>query len=184
MKAYVTTIGEKTTDLCCWQLERLGFEVIKLDVIESWWEKYQRFINTANEDCIRIDADVIPNQELADFAKRVEQGILSKHWLMAQFNTYDFYKNKVGITSPVFYRQEALAIIRRNLIKLDPGRPEASAWRLDEINPNRNLTSPLVVGFHGFFQDKPAIERAKVNKISRRQNSDYDWTFVERVNDL
>jgi hypothetical protein len=36
MYVFLTTIGEKTTDLAEWQCKRLGFDVIKLDKKEEW----------------------------------------------------------------------------------------------------------------------------------------------------
>ena len=91
MKAYLTTIGELTTDICKKQLERFGYEVIVLGGIEAWPDKYKRFIETANEDCIRIDADIVPNENIKEIAGEVihKTKILGEKILMMQFHCYE-----------------------------------------------------------------------------------------------
>jgi len=175
MIAFLCSIGERTTEICRWQLERLGFEVIVLDEVEPWLVKYLRFIDMANEDCIRIDADVIVNDKLL-----LEIDQIPKEMLMAQFQGFDFYKNEVGICSPCFYTKEALEIIRINFDKLDERRPEATAWRLKDIN-DLTWTGERVIGMHGFFQDKETIKRAKKNKADRKQDSLYDWELCDKI---
>ena len=72
MNAYLCTIGEPTTNLCKSQLERFGFEVVLLDKVEPWIDKYKRVIAMADEDCIRIDADIIPNKNIKLFQRGVD----------------------------------------------------------------------------------------------------------------
>jgi len=70
MKAFVFSIGERTTGLCVEQLEKMGFEVILYKDNTSLWDKLKRFYTEAletNEDkFLRIDADIIPNQNVKD----------------------------------------------------------------------------------------------------------------------
>lgn len=182
MKIFVTSIGERTTMLTCWQLKRLGFEVVLLLDNESWPDKYARFINMAvqhNKPCLRVDADVICNQELFNYSNEYNL-ITLKRPLMVQFHTYDLYRNSIGITSPVLYSRKALKIIQANLTNISQDRPEATAWRLPEINPY-TVTSPLVVGFHGFYQDGKTLARAKENKKMRQQDHLYDWPLVDEI---
>lgn len=61
MKAYVTSIGEPTTDLCVWSLERNGFETVLIQDQTTLAEKLKRIYSEADEDFVRIDADVIVN---------------------------------------------------------------------------------------------------------------------------
>jgi hypothetical protein len=175
MKAYLTSIGEKTADICKEQLEKLGLEVVLLDKKESWEDKYRSFINTATEDCIRIDADIIPNENIKELPM--------KNRMMTQALGYDFYKNKVGVIGILYYSEKALEIIRNNFDNIDWRRPEATAWRLPEINL-KNETIELVCGMHGFFQDKETIERAYKNKIDRKQIKDYDFDLVNKIMNL
>lgn len=175
MKAYITSIGEKTTDICKEQLERFGYEVEVLDGNENWYDKYKRFIFKANEDCIRIDADVIPNENvkhLDDFAQ-----------LMVQAKTYDFYKNNLSVTSPVLYRKEAIDIIRGNWNLVGKSRPETDASRIPELNQWFHTTD-WVVGIHGFFQTKEDLKRHLNNKIVRKQLEYYDFLLAEKLINL
>jgi len=170
MKCFLTSIGERTTELCRWQLEKLGFEVVLLDEKESWIDKYKKFIFMADKDCLRIDSDVIPNKNI--------KKLVSDCW-MVQAKTYDLYRNDVWFTSPVFYSKEAIDLIRLNFDLLDKNRPETSAWRLIPKDKLKNLD--IIVGIHGFFQDKETIERAKQNKINRGQIQDYYFELVEKI---
>jgi len=172
MKAYVTSIGEKTTEICCEQLKKYGFEVVLLDGQEKWFDKYKRFISMANEDCLRIDADVIPNQRIKEVKDAFEG------FMMVQYSMYCFYKNDVRVGNPVLYRKRALDIIKRYIDKLDRLRPETAAWRLDEIRPHA-FTNYLVVGMHGFFQNNEEVERER----SRRRHV-FDFDLVDRLRQL
>lgn len=175
MKAYVTSIGEWTTEICCEQLRRFGFEVVLLDGVEPWWDKYQKFIKMADEGCLRIDADVIVNENIRDIFKALTLGAL-----MIQCKGYDFYRNDIGIISPIYYSERALKIIKENLDYLSPQRPEATAWRLPEINPF-TATCDLVIGMHGFFQDRTAFDRALKNKTDRKQIEGYDFELADKL---
>ncbi len=179
MKAYLTTIGERTTEICKSQLERFGFEVVVLDGLEPWEQKYKRFIEMADEHCIRVDADVIVNRYI-NTAFNYQK---TKGHLMVQFQAYDFYRNNVGVCSPVYYHPTALAIIRRDFEHLDLRRPEATAWRLPDINKH-TYTSKAVVGIHGFFQTKEDMDRHRQNKIDRKQITEYDFELAEKLINL
>lgn len=185
MKAYLTSIGEKTTKLCQEQLQRFGFEVVLLDGQEAWINKYKRFIEMANEDCIRIDADVIPNSNIAMIENDLNYAYnkMGQDMLMAQWKCYDFYRNNVGVCSPVYYSKEALDIIKADFNQLDFSRPEATAWRLRRIN-DRTYTGDLIVGMHGFFQDEQHLSRHLENKIERKQMSEYDFDLAIKLREL
>lgn len=183
MKAFVTSVGEKTTQICCDQLKRFGFEVILLDKKEPWFEKYKRFIvyaSNENEDCLRIDADVIVNSFIVRAQKDLRE---HKGNFMMQYTIYDFYLNGIKLGQPVLYSKGSFKIIMDNFKNLDERRPEASAWRLKEINHfTKNIDT--VVGMHGFFQNKETVERAELNKRARKQIGKYDFALVEKLMNL
>lgn len=182
MKAYVTTIGEKTTELCCSQLEKFGFEVVLLDKIESWESKYKRFINMAHEDnenCLRVDADVIVNENI----KTLGGNHLTPRILIESGSLYDLYRNGVFRGSPIFYTKKAIGIIHRYKSMLHPNRPESSACRLDGINPHK-YQSDTIVGMHGFFQNRDAVEKAMINKKDRKQQDLFDFELVDKLMNL
>jgi len=170
MKAYVTSVGERTAQICCEELERFGFKVVLLDGKEPWINKYSRFIKTANEDCFRVDADIIPNSKILQVSDLSKDAWVIQNWI------WDFYKNDLSITGPIFYRKRALDVIRENLDKLNPNRPEATALRLSEVNQHIFLAD-LILGMHGVGADRETMERAKKNKIARGHLKKYNYNF-------
>mgnify|MGYP001577335249 CR=1 FL=1 len=177
LKAYLTTIGERTTDICKWQLERLGFEVVLLDKVEPWGEKYRRFIRLANENCLRVDADVIVNKNILE-CKNLPDDV------MAQFTCFDFYRNDVWNTCPVYYGKEISEIIKSNLDKIGNNRPETEAWRLPQVQPLTLILDKKCYGMHGFFQDDATHGRAYQNRKDRGQLEQFDFELVERLKKL
>lgn len=185
MRAYVTSIGERTTQICCDQLKRRGFDVELLDSIKPWYEKYTEFIFKAKsygKDCVRVDADVIVNRHFTPL-NVVEDSELMHNMLMLQYRIFDFYKNDIGAGQPVFYSAAAVQIISQSTECLDRARPETSAWRLPQIN-KMTRTVDTVVGMHGFYQDEPTIGRAWRNKMERKQMGSFDFELVSQITNL
>lgn len=169
MKAYVTSIGEKTTDICCEQLDKFGFEVVLLANKEKWIDKYKRFLGMAKENCIRIDADIVPNKLIKE-APRFDQ----TDYLIVDFHTYDFYKNNLSVTSPVYYKEMALQMFRSNLDKITELRPERS---MTKLVGEQKYTCEYIVGMHGFFQTLNHLKRHRKTKQERRQMEKYGYDF-------
>ena len=184
MKAYLTSIGEKTTKVVTWQLKRLGFEVILLNEKEAWIDKYRKFIEMAkaqNETCLRIDADVIPNKglvELWDFVVNYD-GAGNDIWL-AHGEMFRFYKNDIIKTGPVIYKPEAIQEISKHFGKLNSERPESSASRLPTVNPHFKHYEKLV-GSHGFFQDASHFDRTLEHRSNRGQFENFDLELAEKL---
>ncbi len=181
MKAYVCTIGEKTTDICIEQLERYGFEVVVLAEKEPWPVKYKKFLELASKEkanCIRVDADVIVNKNVKIFER--------KNWdryYMAQGTLFDFYRNDIFIGQPVWYSASCFQIILENFDQLDLIRPEASAWRLKQINDwTHNFDE--IMGMHGFAQDQETMDRAYRNKALRKQMEHFDFELAHKILNL
>lgn len=175
MKAFLCSIGEPTTEIVSDLLNGFGFEVILLDGVEPWYEKYKRFIFQAEEKCIRIDADVIPNKNIRDF-RNLRIG-------MHQASGYDMYKNEIGIISPVFYSKEVLELIRENWHLVGKNRPETDASRIPAVN-KQFFTSFQVVGIHGIYQRREDIERHKEHKIARKQIDNYHFELTYKLQKL
>lgn len=179
MKAYLCSIGETTTQLCKEQLERYGFDVVMLDrQDQSWQDKYLEFIDTANEDCIRVDADVIPNKNI-ELIKEYSQ----LDFTIVSFMGWDFYKNDLSIITPIFYKKEAILEIRDNKKEIGSSRPETDAWRLPNI-VDKTFNSFMIVGIHGIAQEEADIERAKLNKTVRKQIDLYDFELADKIINL
>lgn len=183
LKAYVTSIGEKTEIICCEQLVKFGFDVVLLNKRESWENKYKRFIRMAhesNEGCLRVDADVIVNEDIKLARLEFEK---TEGKLIFSCILYDLYRNGLFTGSPIFYTKKALGIIHRYQSMLHPNRPESSACRLDGINQHK-YQSDVIVGMHGFFQNCATIEKAKTNKTDRKQQGLFDFDLVEKLMNL
>lgn len=171
MKAYVTSIGERTTEICVRELQRVGFEVELLDLPIPWHEKYMAFLTMAKMEgkpCIRVDADVIVNDNI-----RVMKNMPMTKMLMAQCQVFDLHKNDLHWGGPIYYSPESFDIILGSFRKLERSRPETSAWRLPKIN-GRTMSVPDVVGMHGFYQDLDTIKRGLENKVARKQITRHD----------
>lgn len=153
MKAYLTSIGETTEQVCKSQLEKFGFEVILLNKKEPWIDKYKKFLEIANEDCIRIDADIIPNKHLLKLANCKQ--------FIAKAHLYDIYRNEIWPLAPIYYSKLALMELKDTKIA-DEKRPETSMWRSFPVKLTTVLSD--VVGFHGFFQSQKDIDRVVHNK--------------------
>jgi hypothetical protein len=180
MKAYITSIGERTTDACAAQLKRLGYDVVLIGGVERWDDKYRRFLGMADEDCLRVDADVILNGELTTEVLEKLSRLYGRS-LMLQFSIFDFCSMNVRQGQPIFYRKAVLEKIRRNLSFMNHSRPEAWAWRLPEINPHTSMISDRIVGIHGFFQTQKEIDRAIEHRIARKQEDEIE---LDLINDL
>jgi len=153
MKAFVTTIGERTTQLCINQLCKFGFEIFVLDLEEPWIDKYKRFIAMASEDCIKIDADIIVNKNVGLMGCDIKDG----EYAIAH-SYYDLYQNDLSTGGPIFYTKKAIDIIKQNFDKLSMARPETSAMRLPEMRGHVGRRN-VCIGTHGIGQDNETIKK-------------------------
>lgn len=183
MKAYVTSIGEPTTDLCIWALERNGFDVQlygnpKQTLQEKLVLTYQ---NAAfmHEDFVRVDADVIVNQIFTP--KFVQDEILEEQW-WNQYLTFDWFKQNTGFGGVQFIKKEALSALLKNVRRFaDAERPETELSRIKEFyNPRRFESVNAIVGLNNYKND---IIRVKQTK-ERRNQKGYDWSLVARLEKL
>lgn len=176
-KAYVFSIGEPTTDLCVWSLERQGFDVTVYRDGTSLAQKLQRLYNEASEDFIRVDADVVVNKNLYQLPENREVW-----WL--QFRTFDWFQQNLTHGGVSLIRKEALPALRANASEAHKyERPETYLYRLPEFHdPRRCETVDKVVGLHGYKQDD--IQRIKDTKARRNQLDNYDFELAERLEAL
>lgn len=182
MKAFVTSTGEPTTELCVWALKRQGFDVVLLKSDSSLAEKLKDIYNFADDDFIRIDADIIVNKnftiDLIDELKNDD-----KIWWW-QFNTFDWYKQDIS-NSIAFIRKEALPALRKNINNFqDNIRPETESSRIKELNKPRRMKTYTdeIIGIHGYgIKDiKPVIKL----KAERGQSHLYDFELAKRLGEL
>ncbi len=193
--AIVTSIGEPTTDLCKWSLERSGFKVLVLkDPSTSLWAKLKWIYENTDEDFLRVDADVVPNRTLnPEYLKK--QGYTcncpqdkiassSKPWWI-QFSCYDWFKQDVMYGGIQFIRKEALPALRAHVDEFEKAyRPETYLYRLEEFTKplRRCVAVDVVAGLHGFAQND--IERVKATKEQRGQMDNYDFELARSLDEL
>lgn len=178
IKAFVFSIGEKTTDLCCELMEKYGFEVILYRDETSLWEKLKRFyteaLDTEDNVFVRIDADVIPNNNV----KRLVKDSLG--WTCA--SGWDWYKQDRGAISIHVMDRFTIKQCLENIYEAkNEVRPETYLWRLKDVNPFTSIEEDFSCGIHGYGQQDQR-DRIKALKDSRGQS--YDWYLVERIEAL
>jgi hypothetical protein len=188
MIAYVTTIGEPTTDLCVWSLKRNGFDVKIIDGQDSLASKLKRIYKEANElDCdfVRVDADIIVNRNFTPEAisKIEKEDYLQNAWWL-QFVTFDWYKLDTS-HSMSYIKKQAVPYLNQVIDKFqDNIRPETESSRIYQFyNPRRFETyDKQIMGIHGYGikNIKPVIKL----KANRGQSDLYDFELAERLNQL
>lgn len=178
MKAYVFSIGERTTDLCCDLLKEYGFDVVLFQDHTPLWEKLKRFykeaLESGDEWAMRVDADIIPNRNVIRLANR------SKGWTCA--SGYDWYKQDRGAIS--IHVMERAVIEQCNKFVDDSAneiRPETYLWRLPEINDYTEVQEDFSCGIHGYGQQD---HRDRIKNLKYLRNQKYDWDLLDRIESL
>lgn len=177
MIAYVTSIGETTTELCIWALERQGFKVKLINDPTSLWDKLRRIFADAEGDFLRVDADVIVNRNVRQIVKQRElwwyQGL-----------TYDWHKQDITHGGVQFVRKQAIPFVNEHIQEARrQERPESYLYRLSAFhNPRMCGTYEKVCGLNGYKQSD--VQRVKDTKSRRGQMDDYDFELSEKVSAL
>lgn len=177
MKAYLTSIGETTTELCEWSLKRQGFDVVLLQSKTSLWDKLKAIFEDADDDFLRVDADVVVNKNVVDLVKQKDLW-----WYQAL--TYDWYKQDSTHGGVQFIRKPAIEAVRKHIDEARRlNRPESYLYRLREFHEPRVCgTYEAICGLNGYKQTD--MQRVKNTKSDRGQYSNYDWLLAERLNAL
>lgn len=177
MKAFVFSIGEKTTDLCCELMKEYGYEVILLkDPNTSLWEKlvefYVQALSSTEQEFIRIDADIIPNRNVL----RLE----NTGWQCA--SGFDWYsQDRKAISVHLMDRTVIDLCYKKIQSAKEMVRPETYVWRQPDINPMTSVRWDFSCGIHGYGQQD---QRERIKKLKESRNQDYDWSLIERIEAL
>ena len=173
MNAYITSIGEPTTDLCEWSLKRLGFTTIVIQNDSTLWSKLRHIFSVEREDFLRVDADVVCNKNVLELVKQ------DNWWYQAQ--TFDWFKQDTTDGGIQFIKKECIPIVNKHMLEAEKQeRPESYLYRLDEFhNPRRCETFNKICGMHGYGQND--TERVKATKRRRGQFDNYDWELAEKL---
>lgn len=183
MKAYVTSIGEPTTRLCIEQLKRHGFEVEVLQDDRPLWAKLKDIYNRADDDFMRVDADVIVNRNLAKFTT-LDDFDRDIWWI--QGRCFGWYSQDVIHGGVQFIRREALEHLRLWVDAFQNAeRPETELSRIRAFhNPRRFVSIDTVLGLHGYKQGDYHRDRVKAQKARRGQFDNYDFDVSEALEAL
>ncbi len=176
MRCYITSIGEPTTDLCVKQLSE-RFEVTVLESNTTLWEKLKFIYFDADEDFVRVDADVIPNKNLsADFIR----GLAREDIWWLQFLTFDWFKQDVAHGGVQYIKAECIPHLRKYVDDAMPKeRPETYLSRLESLhNPRRFESHPVVMGLQNYNND---MDRVRNTKTRRDQLDLYDFDLAKAI---
>lgn len=174
MRAYITSIGETTTEISEWALKRLGFDTIVINDPSSLWQKIYQITSNEEDDFLRVDADIIVNQNVLDLIKETEL------WWY-QTLTFDWWKQDVTHGGVQFIRKQCLPIIRQHIHEAThKERPESYLFRLPEFHEPRVCgTYEQICGLNGYKQNN--MQRVRDTK-ERRGQIGYDWELAGRLN--
>lgn len=175
MKAVVFSIGEKTTDLCAEQMERFGFNVEIWQDQSPLWQKLAR-LYLLDEDVVRIDADIIPNENVTYLPRQ------TNYWWLCG-SGWDWYAHGIRPISIHFIKRQALKVAREHIKQATTqARPETYIWRLPEFhNPRRCKVVDEVMGLHGYAQKD---QRSRIKSLKSSRDQYYDWSLVEKIEAL
>lgn len=181
MKAYVTSVGEPTTDMCVWSLERNGFEVVLLNNGSLLADKLKTIYEQADDDFLRVDADVVVNKVLTPEFLREDVG--DAWWV--QYMCFDWLKQSLSYGGVQYIRKEALPALRSNIdLAHDQDRPETMMSRLPEFyNPRRFESSEVVLGLHGFALGEHT-ERVYQQKKKRNHFTTFDFELAAKLESM
>lgn len=181
MKAYVTSIGEPTTELCVWSLKRNGFDVVLIeDPTTTLAQKLKQIYEQAEDDFIRVDADVVVNRFLEP------KKYTNKQVWWYQMKTFDWFQQRECYGGVQAIGKEAIPYLRRNIDKyLDAERPETELYRINEFNhPRRCQSMNFVAGLGSYRQGADNIKRVIATKIRRGQYDLYDFQLAMKLEEL
>lgn len=181
MICFVFSIGEKTTSLCFQLMKEYGFETRLFQDNTTLWEKLKRMYTEALETnethFMRIDADIIPNQNVRKLALL---GEMNGGWLCA--SGYDWYKQDRGAISIHVMERSVIEKCLKHIDEAkDEIRPETYLWRLPEINPKTSIRDDFNSGIHGYGQGD---QRDRIKTLKHNRNQKYDWKLLDRIEQL
>ncbi len=186
MIAYVTTVGEPTTDLCVWSLKRNGFEVHTVSGNTTLAEKLKLIYEAAlytDQDFLRIDADVIVNKDCnKETILKAQESHPNAWWI--QFQCWGWYSQKLIYGGIQYYKKDSLPILMKYVDSAQPfNRPETYLSRVREFyEPRRFESHDLALGIHGYgIKDLKPIAK---QKAERGQSHNYDFELAEKLNAL
>lgn len=183
MKAFVTSIGEPTTELCVWSLERNGFDVELITGGGLLVDKLKTIYEKAEEDFVRIDADVVVNKSFTPEFAFAE--MLPETWWQ-QYICFDWLKLNLSYGGVQAICKEAIPFLRKAVDNFHhEDRPETALSRIPEFyNPRRFDSCQAVVGLHGYALGEH-FERVRYQKHKRKKYyHEFDFELMAKLEEL
>lgn len=183
MKAFVTSIGEPTTDLCVWSLERNGFDVELITGGGLLVDKLKTVYEKADDDFVRVDADVVVNKS---FTPEFAFGAMLPETWWQQYICFDWLKLNLSYGGVQAIRKVALPHLRKAVDSFhNEDRPETALSRIDPFhNPRRFQSCEVVVGLHGYALGQHQ-ERVRYQKHKRKKYwHEFDFEMANRLEGL
>lgn len=183
MKAYITSIGEPTTKICKWALERNQFEVEVIESDSSLQNKLKAIYEKADSDFLRVDADVVVNKNCHSSNIEFAAKTLEDAWWV-QFQCWGWYSQDLIYGGVQYIKKEALPYLVRNVDEAAKyNRPETYLSRIKEFyEPRRFQSYNLPMGIHGYgIKD---LKKVVIQKANRGQSHNYDFELATELNKL
>jgi len=190
MKAYLFSIGERTTDISKWALEHLGFKTTLLyDPKTTLQEKYEQFLEMAKDEkwVIRCDADIIVLPKFKTLLEECFKSDPNEEVWWWNFMGFDFIFYGMGHSGPKVMNHKVLEVgqkYKKNFFR-QALKPETAFWNRDEFkNPRRCQTVEGVSSIHGYKQRPEDYERVNEMKKKRGHYKNYDHELINKLNNL
>jgi len=190
MKAFVFSIGEKTTDICQWSLKRLGFETVLLyDPKTTLSQKYEQFLEMAKDEkwVIRCDADLIVLPKFKELLEEAFKSDPNEEIWWWNFRPFDFLHYSQSHSGPKAMNHKVIEAgqkYKKNFFR-QVLRPEREFWNQEVFkNPRRCQVVEGVASLHGFKQTPEYYKRVNEMKKKRGQWQKYDHELIDKLNNL
>lgn len=176
MTCVIFSIGEPTTDMCYKALKRQGVIADIWQDDSSFQDKFSRMCDI-DDDVLRVDADIIVNDNLYDYLEKTEQ--INDAWLQPKGLVW--WSQTIEPISVNYFPKSILKIFKKHLS--DDGfknfRPERYMWGLPELKDKIQHVDDFV-GIKGYGIRE--LTKTIDTKVKRGQY--YDWQWIKDLNSL
>lgn len=148
-----------------------------VEEISTLWEKLNKIYHLAEDDFLRVDADVVCNRNVLELIEQDEQ------WWY-QGRCFGWFNQDIVNGGVQFIRKPAIKYLRESVAEAENyDRPETYLSRIEAFyNPRRFVTFEKICGINGYKQSD--VDRVKLVKHRRGQLAQYDFDLAEKLESL